>query len=267
MKFTVFGGSGFIGGNLVEYLKCKGHEVQAPARGEDESNGAELGHVIYAIGLTGDFRTRPFDTVEAHVGKLARLLQAARFDSWLYLSSTRVYGSLGHESIAHEDMPLPVRPDADSLYDISKLMGEALCLAQNNPQSRVARLSNVYGAGQSKHTFLGALLAELKAADAITIREAPESAKDYVALADVLALLENIALSGRERLYNVASGTSVSHAELACLLAQMTGKNIEFEQNAACRKFARIDVERVRAEFGFKPALLLDNLSQLLCYK
>ncbi len=264
MKFTVFGGSGFIGRNLVEYLERKGHEVRAPVRGEDEIIGADLGHVIYAIGLTGDFRTRPFDTVDAHVVKLTRLLRTSRFDSWLYLSSTRVYGRLAHESVAHEDTPLPVLPDADGLYDISKLMGEALCLGQNHPHIRVARLSNVYGIGQSRHTFLAAILAELKAAGKVIIREAPESAKDYVALADVLVLLEDIALSGRKRLYNVASGTSVSHAELAGKLRQLTGKVVEFEESAIRRTFVRIDVERVKAEFGFTPVSLLDDLNLLL---
>ena len=49
------------------------------------------GHVIDCIGLTGDFRVRPLDTAEAHVGLVARCLAELQFDSFLLLSSTRVY--------------------------------------------------------------------------------------------------------------------------------------------------------------------------------
>jgi len=33
------------------------------------------GHVIYCIGLTADFRQKPFETIEAHVSKLAEVAQ------------------------------------------------------------------------------------------------------------------------------------------------------------------------------------------------
>ena len=48
--------------------------------------------MIYAIGVTADFRTRPFETMEAHVSVLCEILRDARLDSLTYLSSTRLYG-------------------------------------------------------------------------------------------------------------------------------------------------------------------------------
>src|SRR3989442_14364126 len=86
--FTVVGGRGFIGGHLVRHLQSLGHTCQVPARGE---RPAEPAHVIYAAGLTGDFRQKPFETVRAHVSDLVALLHHGSFDSFLYLSSTRVY--------------------------------------------------------------------------------------------------------------------------------------------------------------------------------
>jgi uncharacterized protein YbjT (DUF2867 family) len=70
-KFTVLGAGGFIGGRLVEHLRGLGHEVDAPPRRPAEAyvdglGGRQLGHVVYCIGLTADFRTRPYETVEAH---------------------------------------------------------------------------------------------------------------------------------------------------------------------------------------------------------
>ncbi|MGH8352861.1 MAG: NAD-dependent epimerase/dehydratase family protein [Pseudomonas sp.] len=262
-RFTVLGGSGFIGRHLVAHLRGAGHEVWAPARGEAIC-ARPLGHVIYAIGLTGDFRQRPFDTVEAHVGLLGRVLREAEFDSFLYLSSTRVYGGLPADTLASEELALPQRPTLDGLYDLSKLLGEALCLALPNPAIRVVRLSNVYGLGQSRHTFLQMLLDSLAQDGAVEIGEAPESSKDYVALADVLELLPRIALQGRERLYNLAGGEAISHRQLAdCLQAAGAGR-VRFAAAGATRRFPHIDISRLQREFAWQPRRLVEQLPALI---
>jgi len=64
--------------------------VICPTR--DESlDGRDLGHIIYCIGITADFRRRPHDTITAHVTKLQEVLTRTSFESLVYLSSTRVY--------------------------------------------------------------------------------------------------------------------------------------------------------------------------------
>ena len=171
MKFTVFGGSGFIGRQLVDYLEEHGHQVFAIRRGVIPDSNRELGHVIYAIGLTGDFRSRPFDTVEAHVCQLSKLLRVCNFESWLYLSSTRIYSGLPSGIIATEEIAVPMMTNADNLYDLSKMLGESLCITQEAKNVRVARLSNVYGRGQSTQTFLGSILNELRMTNTVIIDE------------------------------------------------------------------------------------------------
>ena len=170
MRFTVFGGTGFIGSHLVRHLSRQGHDVYTPCRAEiSVAAGKALGHVIYAIGLTGDFRTRPYDTVEAHVCLLAKLLKSSQFDSWLYLSSTRIYSSLPGNTLANEEVAIPLTTEIDSLYDLSKMLGEALCLAHPSSTVRVARLSNVFGLGQSMHTFLASVVQQLREANRAVI--------------------------------------------------------------------------------------------------
>jgi len=251
MKFTIFGGDGFIGRNLSRYLEGRGHKVWVPSRTAEETHGQYLGHVIYAIGLTGDFRSRPFETVEAHVCKLADLLMCSKFDSWLYLSSTRVYSGFPLNKAGEEDRGLTVFPSLDGVYNISKLMGEALCLSLSNQNIRIVRLSNVYGYGQSKHTFLGSIINELLVVGKVVIRESPESEKDYIAITDVLPILEKTALSGKKRIYNLASGKAVTHAQLASKLVELTGCEISFEEKAPCRKFPSINISRIQHEFDF----------------
>ena len=73
--FTVLGASGFIGGRLVRYLRSLGHSVLVPGRDDAHLTGQPLGHLIYAIGVTADFRARPFDTMDAHVSVLSKALR------------------------------------------------------------------------------------------------------------------------------------------------------------------------------------------------
>ena len=259
--FTILGGRGFIGRHLARALSTQGHAVWVPERDDPQVYARALGHVVYCIGVTADFRDRPFDTVEAHVSLLARILREASFESLLYLSSTRVYqrGQSGHEGAA-----LPVQPDQpDDLYNLSKLMGESLCHAPHRVPVRVARLSNVIGPDRDSENFVAALIREALAGR-IVLRSAPESAKDYVLLEDVVGLLPRIALGGRERTYNVASGMNTSHADIVARLVQLTGCQLSVAPGAARTSFPPIDIRRIRAEFDFAPGSVLDRLPALL---
>jgi nucleoside-diphosphate-sugar epimerase len=263
MKFTILGSSGFIGRRMVQHLRDKGFEVNTPDRDGSGLHGENLGHVIYAIGMTGDFRSRLGETIDAHVSTLQRLMNGARFESWLYLSSTRVYNRLPAGTFASEDDLIPVRPDADSVYNLSKLLGEALCLAHSSPAVRVARLSNVYGEGMADHNFLGSLVADAAANGKVVIGEGPQSAKDYVSIDDVVRCLENIAMRGRERMYNVASGRSITHAELAEIL-RGCGYDVQFSPGAGDRIFPEIDMARMQSEFPPLADSVLEDLPRLV---
>src|ERR1700694_2502745 len=64
LQLTILGGSGFIGGRLIRRLDGGDWQIWAPDRSANLTN-RHLGHVVYAIGVTGDFRSRVLDTVEA----------------------------------------------------------------------------------------------------------------------------------------------------------------------------------------------------------
>lgn len=257
MKFTVLGASGFIGSHLQAHLEASGHECFAPMRNDAAVFRRELGHVIYCIGLTADFRLRPFDTVRAHACVLADVLEKARFDSLLYLSSTRVYA--GAES-GREDAQLV----AGDLYNLSKLTGESLCFASGRANVRVARLSNVYGDDSLSDNFLVSITRDALEKRRVTLQTTLDSAKDYVSVRDVAEILPRIALSGRERLYNVASGVNVSNGVVLERLAQFTGCTYAAMEDAAVIRFPAIDIGRLNKEFGFSPADVLEEIGGLV---
>lgn len=260
MNFTVLGASGVIGRHVVAALRDAGHSVFTPSRGDTGVYERPLGHVIYAIGLTADFREHPFETVQAHVSLLAEVLQGADFSSLLYLSSTRVYG---RSTSGREDAGLAVQPqDPSDLYNLSKLMGESLCLNCGRAGVRVARLSNVVGGDDADSSnFVPTLLREARSGR-IVLQTAPDSAKDYIHIDDVVDLLPRIALQGRERLYNVASGVQTRHAQWLDQLVAQTGCQVEVAAGAPVLSFTPIDITRIRAEFAYSPRPVLSALTE-----
>jgi nucleoside-diphosphate-sugar epimerase len=257
---TILGASGFIGSNLLAAARTSGIACFAPGRGE-LLDDRDLGTVVYCIGLTASFRERPLDAIEAHVGLLADLLARGRFDRLLYLSSTRVYRRT--DGLCSETSPLVFAPhDPDDLYGLSKAAGEAAVLSI--PSGVVLRLSNVYGLGMPEDGFLGSILRDVETRASVILQQAPSSAKDYVGLGDVVDLTLRIASSGRERIYNVASGRNVTHAELAAALAGASGATVRFADSAPAEMFPPVDISRAVREFGFRPSALLADLPALL---
>jgi len=257
---TVLGGSGFIGSHLVRHLRQLGIDHGAPAR-DELLEGRALGHIIYCIGLTGDFRERPSETMEAHVGHLVDVIRTASFESLLYLSSARVY--LDGSSPAREEDPLCFRPlDGDSLYGLSKAAGEALVMSLG-PKGRIARPTNIYGEGQSDR-FLAMLLDEARTNRTFAVRMAMDSERDYVSVDDVAALLVKIALGGRHRIYNIASGSLIRNAQVVEAICAASGCRATFLPGAQPHIFPRIDNARIRNEFGFAPADILVDLPGLI---
>lgn len=255
---TVLGASGFIGSHVVRRLQRDGTPVDSPARDEPLA-GRDLGHVVYCIGLTADFRERPHDAAEAHVGALLDVIRHCTFDSLLYVSSTRVYHHSG-DGIAREEDDLQVNPlRADDLYNLSKLLGESVVLGLPAGKGRVARLSNVYGAGQAD-TFLTMVLDEAQQHGTVALRSGLQCTRDFISVADVAGLLVQIAMHGKQRIYNVASGTGVSTDELIAVI----GCGVSVAPDAPTSSPPAIDIGRIRAEFGFVPARLVDELPSLL---
>lgn len=260
-RFTVLGASGFIGVHLVTALRRAGHAVFAPERNDPAVFSRPLGHVIYCIGLTSDFRTRPFATVQAHVAVLSDVLQRADFASLLYLSSTRVYGGLER---GDEETSLQVRSqDSSDLYNLSKLMGESLCLHGGRANVRIARLSNVLGVAADSGNFVDALVREARTARIVLCSD-PASAKDYIRVDDVVNLLPRIALEGREQVYNVASGMQITHQQWVERLSALTGCGVSIKPDAPLFRFPRISIERIQRDFGFTPRQPLELLPDLL---
>ena len=272
MRFTIFGSGGLVGAELKRRILAQGHEVLAPdrtwiANGRARSFSSppfsdDLGHVIYCIGLTADFRKRQHETIDAHVSLLNELLGKLNYQSFLYLSSTRVYQ---HGSETSEDAVLQVSPlNSGDLYNLSKLTGESACLAIDRPTVRVARLSNVIGFDASSSNFLNDVIRTAVAGGEVTLTESLDSEKNYIHLEDAAEALIRIATTGKHRIYNVAGPANVTHAELLRIVAAETGAKFMVRDDARRHALAPIDMRRYAAEFGAPQANALTRLSEVI---
>jgi len=259
---TVLGGKGFIGSNIVHKLKETGELFYAPGRGEDIFK-KDLGDIIYSIGLTADFRNKPFETVEAHVCFLKEILQKANFSSLTYLSSTRVYIN-SNETEVFEDSPISISiTDPDELYTLTKLTGERLCLSSGRT-TKIARLSNVYGKNAGSEDFLISVIKRINESGSVKFFTTPESSKDYISIDNLCDLLVSIAGKGKTGIYNLASGENISNTEIIEMLGQYYSFKYEFDENARKIIFPRINIDKIKKEFGFSVSNPKTGISEFI---
>lgn len=264
-QVTIFGADGYIGRHTAAKLEKEGHRVRRVGRSNWPAAGSQLGHVIFAVGMTAGFRDEPLKTVASQVLTPCRAVKAFSFDSFLYLSSTRVYqGAKSTDELA----TLAVRPaEPEYVYNTSKIAAESALLSLPDPAIRVARVSNVFGGERPSESFLQSILADAVASRTVEFRSAPDSTKDYLHVEDVCAFLVRIALQGRERVYNVASGRNTTHAEIACLL-EAAGVQTRFAPDAPRQAFLRMNTARIDREFdlakGSFPVRFAETVRTLL---
>lgn len=261
-RVTVIGAQGYIGSRLTARLKAAGREVYAPQRGDAQLFQQDLGRVFYCAGLTGDFDARPFDTVEAHVGLLTDVLRAKRFEQIIYLSSTRVYDSLGAAGGREDDRLMFDPTAARNVYDLSKALGENLVLARSSGRGAVARLSNVVDPEDEAGGFLSNLVSRARVQRDIALDSSPDAVRDYVHVEDVLAALEALEVNDARGIYNVAAGRNVSNADLAKLMAE-AGWTLSLTGPRSTPDAPRIDVRRLRG-LGVEPRDVCDVLRAAL---
>lgn len=259
-RVTLLGSSGYVGRHLAQYFKAQGFEVFTPTRDSKKIFEQHLGYVIYANGLTANFRQQPLDTVNAHICYLNTIIRAASFDRLLYLSSTRIYSRM---TSSEEYQPVLIETgNADELYNISKLAGEATTLHNGRGRGIVARLSNVVGGESPSDSFIKSLIDEAKRGE-IFLRTAFSSEKDYIHINDATIMLARITLEGRQSIYNVGAGVQISNRTWVEALKERFGCVVRVAPGAPENSFPPINIEKFCSEFSVRPGSALRAVFEL----
>ncbi len=261
MKFTVLGANGFLGSHLVSYLKEQNHECYTPDIRKENLSNENLGNVIYAIGVS-DFLNKPLETIDAHVCILNQILKKSDFDSLLYLSSGRIYYNT---SSTTEDEIVTVDPTSlDDLYNISKIMGESICMAFKRKKIKIVRPSNVLGTGATKNNFVPSIISDALKNNKIILNSTLDSEKDYVDVDDLVTLIPKILLDGKYDIYNIASGYNTKTRDIVNEIVKLTDCKVEIKKDAKEFSFPKICVDKIKNEFNFTPIPVVNQIKKMI---
>ena len=166
MHYTIFGSTGRIGSYLKKKLISDGNSVFSPSRKDYYLAHKNLGHVIYCSGVTSDFKYRSFDTIESHVCLLSFLLKHKNFESFNYLSSTRL--NFPKRSYINKIGPNFYGGYEMDIYNASKLAGEALCIQSQIPNVKITRICHVVNPNdKQKENFLSDICGQAKTGEIV----------------------------------------------------------------------------------------------------
>lgn len=272
----ITGATGLIGFNLISALAYKNLQQGMPlkilALVRDEEKARERFAEIIAAGvplkfIVGDlenippikddvdyiihggsptasryFVEHPVETIQMNLAGATTLLEMARdkkVESFLFLSSMEVYGSLHREEKVdenHESFVNTMNPR--SSYPEVKRMVEAMCAsyaAEQNVPAKVIRLTQTFGAGVRKEdnrVYAQFMRAALAGEDIVLLTKGG-TRHSYLYTADAVTAILTVLLQGENgEAYNAANEeTYCSIKEMATLVAQMDNVQVRLQDN------------------------------------
>ena len=256
--FSLIGGSGFLGRSLNNVLKLSGHEVRVIERNKFPDVSKNCGNVIYCAGVTRDFKLRSRDIIESHVCYLSTVLRTISCDSFLYLSSARIYENY---PTTNEETKIFCDPfGISNFYNLSKLFGESVVMNSSVRAPKVARLSYVVDGISDQ--FFGPLIGSAKSG-VIYLKGHADTEKDFLLLDDASEILTKISLDGNSEIYNVASGCNLSFKKLGSMLENYLKCGVVFEHGWQKRSPAPIEIKKISDKFNFQPRSVVSELEKV----
>lgn len=234
----VLGGSGFIGGWLVERLGDEGVQVTAPGRGASLEEVLSQAPVDAVFQLAGAGRVppsieAPIEDLESNVVTTVAALEALRRSGsgapLVFVSSAAVYGDAQYHPM-DEDHPL----EPKSPYGVSKLAAERyvrLYARLHGLHGLSVRPFSVYGPRQRKLVVYDVLTRLHDGERPLRMLGSPDVSRDFVFVEDAVRGLVALARSAPAdgEAYNLASGRGTSLDELATTLVDVSGLDADVE--------------------------------------
>jgi UDP-glucuronate decarboxylase len=187
-----------------------------------------------------------------------KLDKSGRF---LFLSTSELYSGLDYENIKEFEIGTTTPNHPRSCYIEGKRCGESICNIYKDMgyDVKIVRLSLAYGPGTKKHDkrVINSLIEKGIKNDKITLLDSGDAIRTYCYITDVIEMIWNIFLFGKESLYNVGGNSITSIYELSLLIGDMLKKPVEIPLNLNKQignpKIVNVSIEKYKSEFGEKP--------------
>jgi UDP-glucose 4-epimerase len=296
VKALVTGGGGFIGSNLVRALLDAGHDVrvldnfstgnranlsgldievvEGELRSYERVHNAVRGtEVVFHLGALGSVPRSvqdPLTSSAVNIEGTLNVLLAARDEGIrrvVYSSSSSVYGTRRELPVTEEQASDPLSP-----YGVAKLAAERYCVSFSRVyesfESVVVRYFNVFGPRQSPLSQYAAVIPLFITAIAegrpIRIDGDGEQRRDFTYVSNVVegTILAADAASANGRIFNVAASAPASVNQVAELIGEILGKDVNKEHappRAGDIRDSWADITAAREAFGWEPSVGLED--------
>ena len=234
----------------------------------------DFDYVIYVAGTASDYLHRRQETIATQVvGLEAFLTRYAGCKSFVFISSTRVYGRISDGSPITEQALACVPPmHTDNVYDSAKRLGESLCLWHarfGTTPATVARLSNIYGAGESQRseTAISDFARQAEQTGCIALKGHPDSTRNWTCVLDIAQGILRVLLRGRAgEAYNIGSDEHLSSRQLAEMVAAAFPDPVSVQPPVQPTPLSlqTISIEKARQELDFRPVFTFGSLAPLV---
>lgn len=288
MKILIFGGTGFLGKNLISKLLQNKHTVGVYARkksidniffeekrdeinfhvGEfkDEYNFEQVvcGYdvVYHLISSTVPGIINPIQDMDNTINPSLRLLDACvkgKIKRLIFFSSGgTVYGVPKSIPLNEDDTGQPL-----SSYGIQKQVIEKYLLfyqyAFNMPVS-ILRISNPYGHYQkpfSNQGLIANMLGKYLTGEPVEIWGNGDVVRDYIYVDDVIdAAVKVLSYDGEELIFNIGSGVGYSINEIITAINDVIGDELRIKRCLGRKVDVPVnvlDIQRIKKELGWMP--------------
>jgi len=286
-RVLVTGGSGFIGGALVDALNAEAtvrvldttlsgdapddvEVIEGDIRDESVLDEAMDGiDTVFHQAAVVSVEESIDDPVRSHsvnVAGTVRTLEAARrHDARVVLaSSAAVYGDPGRVPVSETDPLEPTSP-----YGLEKLTIDRYARLYHDLyglETVALRYFNVYGPGQSGGDYAGvieAFLEQAREGEPLRVHGDGKQTRDFVHIDDVVEANRLAAETDAVgTAYNIGTGRSVTVERLAEQIRDAVDSRspiVHTDPRAGDIRHSRADISRARERLGFRPTVDLDQ--------
>jgi len=161
----------------------------------------------------------------------------------------------------------PISPYGESKFQMEQEIKKFI--SKHDINIIVLRFFNIYGIGQSSE-YAGVITKFIKRIASnkpLEIFGDGMQTRDFIAVQDVVSSIENVIEYGKNGIYNIASGKSITIKELAELMIALSGKDLNIQYVSPKTrdiKYSQTDISLAKKDLNYSPKFDLKEIKNLL---
>lgn len=279
MKFVVFGGTGFVGRHLINYLEAHECEVLSVSRSGgansltiDISKEAEFDKINFLpdvvincasrVPATGKTSKDPGFLKELFMTNVVGSVNIANWAVKMKISKVINCSTL---AVVKKPWPNPLSEEYNALpvgfhvgYSMSKLSQEQImneCVKGSGTNLVHLRLSAVYGTGMVPEGIIFSILKKMLNNQVVELTDAKKNTLDLIHVEDVCRSIYAVSaceFKFKDEVVNLARGKAVSLYQLAEVLKKLSGSDSEIKDKETGKpsSLSYINVSKLKERIG-----------------